>query len=185
MARRFGTKVVVAAGLALVALGLGLLSTTSSADSYSHCIVPFALVGVGVALALAPSTESVMGSLPTGRAGVGSATNDAAMQVGGALGVGVLGTALNLRYHHLLDPLLVHAGVTAAARQVIASSLGGALTVASRAPAHEGAVLAVEARHAFVEGMDLALIVAAAVVAVAAILVGLMLPARTTAPDEP
>jgi len=185
LARRFGTKVVVAAGLALVALGLGLLSTTSSADAYSHCIIPFAILGVGVALALAPSTESIMGSLPTGRAGVGSATNDAAMQVGGALGVGVLGTALNLRYHHILDPLLVNAGVGAPVRRVIGSSLGGALAVAARAPGREGTALVLEARHAFVQGMDLALIIAAGVVAVAAILVGLLLPARATVFDEP
>ena len=185
LARRFGTKVVVAAGLGLVALGLGLLSTTSSADAYSHCIIPFAILGVGVALALAPSTESIMGSLPTGRAGVGSATNDAAMQVGGALGVGVLGTALNLRYHHILDPLLVNAGVGAPVRRVIGSSLGGALAVAARAPGREGTALVLEARHAFVQGMDLALIIAAGVVAVAAILVGLLLPARATVFDEP
>ena len=185
LARRFGTKVVVATGLALVALGLCLLSTTSSGDTYTHCIIPFAILGVGVALALAPSTESIMGSLPNGRAGVGSATNDAAMQVGGALGVGVLGTALSQRYHHLLDPLLVQAGVAAPVRRVIGSSLGGALAVAARAPGRQGAALVMEARHAFVQGMDLALIIAAGVVAVAAILVGLLLPARATVFDEP
>ena len=184
LARRFGSKVVVAAGLALVALGLGLLSTTTSGDTYTHCIAPFAILGVGVALALAPSTESIMGSLPAGRAGVGSATNDAAMQVGGALGVGVLGTALSLRYRHLLDPLLVHAGVAAPVRRVIGSSLGGALAVAARAPGRQATVLVMEARRAFVEGMDLALIIAAAVVAAAAVLIGLLLPARSTVPGE-
>jgi hypothetical protein len=178
LARRFGTKVVVACGLALCAVGLALLSTTSSTDTYTHCILPFAILGVGVALALAPSTESVMGSLPVDRAGVGSATNDAAMQVGGALGVGVLGTALSLRYQHLVSSFLLHANATVPVRRVIESSLGGALAVAARAPHPEGTALALEARHAFVQGMDLALVIAAVVVAAAAVLVAVLLPAR-------
>jgi hypothetical protein len=178
LARRLGTRVVVACGLALCALGLGLLSTTSSTDTYTHCILPFAILGVGVALALAPSTESVMGSLPTDRAGVGSATNDAAMQVGGALGVGVLGTALSLRYQHLVGTFLLHVHLSIPIRRVIESSVGGALAVAARAPHPEGTALALEARYAFVQGMDMALVVAAAVVAAAAILVAMLLPAR-------
>ncbi len=178
LARRFGTKVVVAAGLVLVAVGLGLLSTTTSSNTYTHSILPFAILGVGVALALAPSTESVMGSLPADRAGVGSATNDAAMQVGGALGVGVLGTALSLRYQHLVGPVLLHVPLSDPVRRVIESSLGGALAVAARAPRPEGTALALEARHAFVQGMDLALVIAAVVVAAAAVLVMVFLPAR-------
>ena len=178
LARRLGTRVVVACGLALCALGLGLLSTTSSTDTYTHCILPFAILGVGVALALAPSTESVMGSLPTDRAGVGSATNDAAMQVGGALGVGVLGTALSLRYQHLVGTFLLHVHLSIPIRRVIESSVGGALAVAARAPHPEGTAMALEARYAFVQGMDMALVVAAAVVAAAAILVAMLLPAR-------
>ena len=86
LARRIGTKVVVAAGLVLIAVGLGLLSTTTVAGTYRDCIIPFVIVGMGVALGLAPCTESVMGSLPRDEAGVGSATSDTSMQVGGALG---------------------------------------------------------------------------------------------------
>jgi EmrB/QacA subfamily drug resistance transporter len=185
LARRFGTKVIVASGLGLVALGLGLLSTTASADTYTHCILPFSILGVGVALALAPSTESVMGSLPTDRAGVGSATNDAAMQIGGALGVGVLGTALSLRYQHLLGAFLLHVHLSDPVRRIIESSLGGALVVAGRAPHAAGTALALEARHAFVQGMDLALVIAAVVVAGAAVLVMVFLPAEATISLEP
>ena len=57
---------------------------------------------------MAPSTESVMGSVPKPDAGVGSATSDTSMQLGGALGVAVLGTALNFRYQSFMTPLLVH-----------------------------------------------------------------------------
>ena len=62
----------------------------------------------GTGLALAPCTEVVMGSLPLDRAGVGSATNSAALQIGGALGVGVLGSLLDTRYQNRIAPALVH-----------------------------------------------------------------------------
>ena len=175
-AHRFGSKLVVVTGMALIALGLGLLSRTTVAGTYRDCIAAFVVLGVGVALALAPSTESVMGSLPKEEAGVGSATNDTAMQLGGALGVGVLGTALILRYQHLLSPMVAHAGVPSSVQGLINSSLGAALAVAQHAPAPLGSELALLARRSFVSGMDLALMIATVVVAVAAVLVLVLLP---------
>ncbi|MGA2837241.1 MAG: DHA2 family efflux MFS transporter permease subunit [Acidimicrobiales bacterium] len=185
-ARRFGTKYVVTLGVLMIATGLGVLSRTTLGDTYRDCIVPFVIVGIGVALSLAPCTESVMGSLPRAEAGVGSATNDTAMQVGGALGVGVLGTALNQRYGDLVAPAVAHAGVPASVQAVITSSLGGALAVARRAPPKLGDALALLARHAFVSGMDLALLIATAVVAVAGVLILVLLPNQgTDVPDPP
>ena len=67
--------------------------------------------------------------------------------MGGALGVGVLGTALSLRYQHLIGSALVPVPVTDPERQIIGSSLGGALAVASHAPPPEGAALIRVARH--------------------------------------
>ena len=108
LSRRFGTKAVVAGGLFLVAVGLGLLSRTTVHSTYVDAVPSLALIGVGVGFGLAPSIESVMGSLPTADAGVGSATSDTSMQLGGALGVAVLGTALNIRYQNFMTPLLAH-----------------------------------------------------------------------------
>lgn len=176
VAHRFGTKPVVVSGMALIAVGLGLLSRTTVAGTYRDAIGSFVLLGVGVALALAPSTESVMGSLPKEEAGVGSATNDTAMQLGGALGVGVLGTALILRYQHLMAPVVAHAGVPASVQELIKSSLGAALAVSQHAPKGLGTQLALVARRSFVSGMDLAMVVAAVVVGVAAALVLVLLP---------
>jgi hypothetical protein len=184
-ARRVGTKAVVVPGMLLIALGLGLLSGTVVGDHYAKCIIPFILVGVGVALSLAPCTESVMGSLPRAEAGVGSATNDTAMQVGGALGVGVLGTALDLRYQHLLAPVVSRAAIPQGVQHIIQSSIGGALAVAQRAPAKEGAALVLVARHAFVSGMDLGLVIATIVVALAALVVACFLPNRGRGATDP
>ena len=178
VARLLGTKYVVGTGLLLIAVAFGLLSRTTVAGEYRDCFLPFLLVGVGVALALAPCTESVMGSLPKRHAGVGSATNDAAMQVGGALGVGVLGTVLNLRYQHVMTSAIAHVNVPAFVQRLIDSSLGGALAVSRRAPKGQGEELASLARRAFVSGMDEALVIATFVICAAGLVVLVLLPNR-------
>jgi hypothetical protein len=169
---------VVVPGLLLVGLGLGFLSRTTVGDGYRWCLPFFVIIGSGVGLALAPSTDSVMGSVPRDEAGVGSATSDASMQVGAALGVAVLGTALNLRYQHLMSALIGHHAVPPVVSEIILGSLGGALQVAARIPGPAGTALADGARRSFVSGMDLGLLVATIVVVAAASVVLLALPQR-------
>jgi EmrB/QacA subfamily drug resistance transporter len=176
--RRVGTKVVVASGLLFIALGLGFLSRTTIHGTYRDALPLFLLMGAGVGLALAPSTDSIMGSLPKEEAGVGSATSDTSMQIGGALGVGVLGTALAFRYRDLMTPLLAHRQLPTSINQLILGSLGGALAVAQHAPGTAGEALAEAARGAFISGMDLALIIAAVIVGVAGVVVLIALPSR-------
>ena len=125
-----------------------------------------------------------MGSLPRSEAGVGSATNDTAMQLGGALGVGVLGSVLDLRYQHLMAHAAARVDVPASIQKLIESSLGAALAVAHRAPKSLGEQLALVARHAFVSGMDEALLIATVVVGVAALVIAVMLPNRGTLPND-
>jgi EmrB/QacA subfamily drug resistance transporter len=185
LAHKIGTKSVVVPGLLLIALGLGFLSQTTVSDGYRWCLTFFLLIGCGVGLAMAPSTDSVMGSVPKAEAGVGSATSDTSMQVGGALGVAVLGTALNLRYQHLMTALIGHHAMPSAIRDVILGSLGGALQVAARIPGPTGAALADTARQSYVSGMDLALLIASIVVAAAACVVLLALPQRPPPPGTP
>ncbi len=178
LVRRLGTKAVVASGMLLIALGTGLLAGTAVHDTYRQALPFLALIGLGVGLALAPSTESIMGSLPRQEAGVGSATSDTSMQVGGALGVAVLGTALNIRFHDTIAPLLAHQPVPPSIASLIEGSLGGALAVAGHLPARYGVPLTAAARHGFVSGMDLGLAVATVVVAAAALVVMFLLPGR-------
>jgi EmrB/QacA subfamily drug resistance transporter len=182
--RYLGTKPIVFAGLALVAVGLALLSRITVHGTYLEALPALFLVGTGVGLALAPCTESVMGSLPLAEVGVGSATNSTALQLGGALGVGVLGSLLNTRYADRLAPVLAHLPIPQSILHLITGSLGGALAVAQRAGGR-GALLAAVAKSAFVSGMDLALFVGAVVVAVAAAAVLAMLPTRGASPAKP
>lgn len=178
-ARRIGTKPVVAGGLAMVSVALGLLSRTTLRSSYSDLLPWFALIGLGVGLALAPSIESIMGTLPRALAGVGSATSDTSMQTGGALGVAVLGSALNFRYRAYLSPLLARQPIPAGITKLMLGSVGGAVTVAGNLPPQFGTPLAQAARRGFISGMDLGLLIGSAVVAVAAVVILVALPNRT------
>ncbi len=178
LARRFGTKPVVFTGMGIIAVGFGLLAQTSVAGSYLDAVPALVCLGMGTGLALAPCTESVMGSFPQEQAGAGSGTNSAALQIGGAMGVAVLGSLLNTHYQARLGPLLAHRALPPSAAHLITGSLGGALAVAGRVGGVLGSALAGGARLAFVSGMDLALTVGAVVVGVSAIVVMVLLPNR-------
>jgi hypothetical protein len=99
LTRRFGTKPIVFTGMGLIAIGLAMISSTTVHGHCTDSLPSFLLIGAGTGLALAPCTESVMGSLLIVQAGVGSATNGAALQTGGALGVAILGSLLDTQYH--------------------------------------------------------------------------------------
>ena len=108
------------------------------------------------------------------------------MQLGGALGVAVIGTALNIRYQNFMTPLLAHQPIPSAIDKLILGSLGGALAVAAHVPGKAGVALAGAARHGFVSGMDLGLVAASIVVAVAGLVVLVALPNRApSAPADP
>lgn len=178
MVRRVGTKPVVFTGMAIIAIGFGLLAQISVADSYLHAVPALICLGMGTGLALAPCTESVMGSLPPEQAGVGSGTNSAALQIGGAMGVAVLGSLLNTRYQERLHPVLTHGVLPPAATHLVTGSLGGALVVAGQVGGLLGHALAATARLAFLSGMDLALTVGAVMVGVSSLIVLVLLPNR-------
>ncbi|MGD0983024.1 MAG: MFS transporter [Acidimicrobiales bacterium] len=173
-----GTKPVVFAGMAFVALGFGLLTRVTVHDSYMDVLPAFLLIGLGTGLAFAPSTESVMGSLPVDQAGVGAATNGASLQTGGALGVGVLGSLLNTRYQNRLTPVLAHYKMPSSILHLITGSLGGALAVGQKIGGALGFELASFARQSFISGLDLAVAVGAAVVGAAGLVVLMVLPNR-------
>jgi Na+/melibiose symporter-like transporter len=176
LSHRFGAKPVVGVGLGLVALGLLLLSRTSTATTYLGALFPLLLLGIGAGLTMPPCTESVMGSVPLSDAGVGSATNDTAMQIGGALGVAVLGTFLNARYQDHVRAVLGNHAVPHAVKQAILGSVGGALQVAQHVPGPFAGELTRLARQSFISGMDLSLVIAAAVIGAASLVVVIALP---------
>ena len=98
-ARLIGIKFTVVVGLSLIAAGLWQVSAVSrSATTYGDVVPGLVLIGFGAGLMLPTATNSVIGSVPQGDSGIGSATNTVAdIQVGGALGVAVIGSVMLTR----------------------------------------------------------------------------------------
>jgi hypothetical protein len=142
------------------------------------------VMALGMGLTMAPATESIMGSLPRAKAGVGSAINDTTRQVGGALGVAVLGSLLSSHYGPAMSDALSGVPLPADAVAVATDRVSGAIQVAQQVGGSAGDLIATAARNAFVDGMGIAVLVGAAVAFVGAVSVFLFLPARAAAPAD-
>jgi EmrB/QacA subfamily drug resistance transporter len=180
--RLAGTKLTVAAGLLMIAAGFWQISQASVTWTYTSTLPGIITIGIGAALVMPSATASVMGSLPRGDTGVGSATNGVSIQAGGALGVAVIGSLLSARYQDQMTTALASRHLPHAIEDVILGSIGGAQSVAARAGGVIGAQLSHLARSAFISGMDLGLITGAAVAAAAALLALAALPSRLPRP---
>jgi len=178
LVRAAGTKLTTAAGMLIVAAGLWQISTATVASTYTSTLPGMILLGIGAGLVIPSGTASVMGSLPRAHTGIGSATNGTFLQVGGALGVAVLGSLLATRYQDHITAALAPHHIPHAAMTTILGSLGGALAVAAHVGGVLGVALAHVARAAFINGMDLAMVTGAAVALGGCLLALAMLPAR-------
>ncbi len=164
LTERAGAKLVVAAGLGLVASGLVLMSGFEVGSGYGIVAAAFGVLGLGIGMAMTPATDAVMGSLPLAKASIGSAVNDAARVTGGALGVAVLGSIMSSVYRGDMDG--AH------------DSLASALSAATQLGGADGARLAATAQEAFVSGMHAAVLVGAGIALAGAMIALLFLPAR-------
>jgi Na+/melibiose symporter-like transporter len=182
MVERFGSKRVMAVGLGMVAVALLLLSRASPTSGYGLVITALIVMAAGMGFIMAPATDSIMGSLPRAKAGIGSAVNDTTRQTGGALGVAVLGSLLASSYRSSVAPVvdLVPAGARAAVRD----SIGSAIAVSRQIGGEAGARLATTARAGFIHAMDVTLRVAAGVMIVGLVVVLAFLPARAREEEE-
>jgi predicted MFS family arabinose efflux permease len=182
LVERFGTKAVVTAGMGLVAGGLLWLAGQDYGSSYWAYLPGMVVMGTGIALTWAPTTEAIMGSLPPAKAGVGSAVNDTVREVGGALGVAVLGSVLASQYTGAISDTT--AALPAEAAHTAGDSLGGAVLVAQHIGGSTGAAVLEAAQAAYVDGFGLALTIAAVVAAAGAAAAAIWLPAQAAAPAE-
>jgi EmrB/QacA subfamily drug resistance transporter len=174
---RFGTKRVVAGGLGIVASALVLLSHATTHSPYGLLAVVLTVLGIGMGIAMSPATESIMGSLPKEKAGVGSAVNDTTRQVGGALGVAVLGSLTASAYHASMSGSSVLRALPGPARAAAHDSIGGASQVAKLLGAH-GTALAAQANAAFVHAMSQTVIIGALFALLGSLVALAFLPAR-------
>ena len=176
---RFGARTVVPAGLSTVAVGLFAFSLVGVDTLVWLVLLPALLLASGMALSMTPLTTLIMSAVPVTKAGVGSAMNDTTRELGGALGVAVLGSVVTSTYAGRLSGALE--GLPDQARAVAESGLTGAFFVADEMGAG-GETLVAAAKQAFVDGLSLAAIIGGIVVALVAVLVRRGLPAHVAGP---
>lgn len=181
LVRRYGTTTIVVVGLLINAGVIALYGVEAViASDVGGMVVRFAF-GIGLSLTSTPATESIMGSLPRNRAGVGSAVNDTTRQIGGALGVAVIGTIFAARYHASLGDL---SGFAAPVADAARNSIGRAIVTAQSLPADQATSLVETAKGAFTTGMQLSMWICSALLLGVAVLARRYLP-PTAADDIP
>jgi EmrB/QacA subfamily drug resistance transporter len=181
---RLGTKLVVAGGLTVVAFALGAFTSVDvTTEYYWRVFGALSLMGVGMGLAMAPATDAIMGSLPKAKAGIGSAMNDVVREVGGTLGVAVLGSVVSTTYATGID------GATSAlphgAAEAASDSVAGAHEVAAHMGEGAGAKLIAVADQSFIDAITTAASIAAGVAVLGALLAMAFLPSRARSEPNP
>lgn len=172
LSARIGARPTCVAGLVLIAGALSLLSRLEVDSSYWLFVAGLVPLGLGMGLAMTPATTAITEALPAEQQGVGSAMNDLSRELGGALGIAVIGSVLTAGYRshlHLAGPLGAQAR--------------GSFAVA----AHAGGSAAIQARAAFVDGMHVALLVGSGAALAVAVAVAVLLRGtpRTRVAAEP
>ncbi|CAA9238999.1 MAG: Uncharacterized MFS-type transporter [uncultured Acidimicrobiales bacterium] len=168
LAARLGSGPVMATGFLFVAAGFGVLSFISRTTAYPVLVVALVLLGVGMSLTAAPATGSIMSSVPHAKAGVGSAVNDTTREVGGALGIAVLGSVSSAVYRSSID--LDDLPLPPPVREAAEESVGAATFIARQLP-EGGTVLADRAGDAFTQAFNTTSRVAVGVALAAALVV--------------
>ncbi|MCM4079561.1 DHA2 family efflux MFS transporter permease subunit [Paractinoplanes hotanensis] len=167
LARRLGARLVIAGGLGLIAVASLLGAQTTASTGYGYVAVWITITGVGLGLTMPPALDAALGALPPAGSGVGNALLQAMRQVGGAIGVAVLGTVLNSAYRERV-PAVAADSVTSGV--AVARQTGDAGLLAS-------------VREAFAYGMERSLLVAGALALAGVVLALTVMPKRAAEPQ--
>jgi DHA2 family multidrug resistance protein-like MFS transporter len=172
--RRFRPASVIGAGLAMGAAGLALLTRADGSGDLTILVVASIVISLGLAPVFTATTDLVVGSAPPERAGAASGISETGAELGGALGIAILGSIGTAVYRSELADLLP-ADVPAQAATVARDTLGAAIGAAEGLPREIGTALVESARGAFVQGMRVASALATVVAVGVAVLAVVML----------
>ncbi len=178
LAKRFGTRVIIPAGMALMGLGLLDLSTAGVHTAYPPLALAVAIMGAGMGLVMAPASTTIMTTVPARQAGAGSAINDTIREVGGALGIAIIGSLAAAVYRSRLASVLATAHTPGPVAHLATSSVAAADSIGRHVGGLQGSELVGAAHSAFVNAMAMGMRVAAGVALVAAIGAVFALPPR-------
>jgi EmrB/QacA subfamily drug resistance transporter len=172
---KIGLRIAVATGLFLIGAGLFTMRYLDAGSSYIDLVAPLLITSAGIGLCVAPTTSAITNAVRTEKQGVASAVNDTTREVGAAVGIAVAGSVLAAQYSSVLTPAL--AGFPEQIRAAALDSLANALATADRM-GPQGTRLADLASSAFINSMQLSLLVLSIVLAIAAAFVALWAPGR-------
>jgi DHA2 family multidrug resistance protein-like MFS transporter len=172
--RRLRPAYVMAAGLALAAVGFGLVTQADATSGLAVLVTGFVVYSLGLAPVFTLATDLIVGSVPPERAGAASAISETGSELGGALGIAILGSIGTAVYRHVMADSVL-AGVPPEAAEAARGTLGGAVAVAEWVSSELGAELLAAAREAFVQSLELTAAISAAVVIATAIMAAILL----------
>ena len=168
-----GTRLVVMVGFLVMAAGFLLGAFTDLGTGYGYTAIWFVVVGFGLGCSMPQAMNAALGVLDPERAGTGSALLQAFRQVGGTVGVAVLGTVLNSVYRHNVDTT----GLPAQAADAVEKGLGGGLAVADKVGSAD---LLGDVRDAFMTSLNTTMWVSAGIAVAGAVLAAVLMPKQAT-----
>ena len=179
IARRVRPWSLITAGLVLAAVGFAVLTQVDGADALRAIVIGSVIYSLGFSPVVILATDLIVGSAPVERAGAASAISETSSELGGALGIAVLGS-IGVAVYRGMMATGIPIGVPPEAAEVARATLGGALSVAQELPHHLRVELLDTARDAFAQSVRLTAAISAAISLTMAIIVGVLLRQRTS-----
>lgn len=177
--QRLGAKITICIGLLISGLGLFIFSQFANVNSsYWLILLVQVIIGNGAGFTTSPATNSIMNSLPLSQAGVGSAMNDTTRQLGGALGIAVLGALMNGTYRSGINQIEGIKGIDVNIIGQIRSSIQGAHIAASTLSVDLGTKVIQISNQSFVQGMKEAFFFSSIIMVLASLATWILLPAK-------
>ncbi|MFF5916879.1 MFS transporter [Streptomyces flavochromogenes] len=183
LAPKLGVRVMAVTGMTVGTAGMFLLTQIDKGSTYGDFLAPLMMLGLALGLAISPATDTIMSSFPESELGVGGGVNDTALELGGALGIAVLGSLLGTTYRDELTDLVGNR-LPAEAMEIAKDSVGGGLAVAERvaqdpSAGTQQAQAAVDAVHqAFAHGVAQTSLIGGIIMAAGTMIVLAILPGR-------
>ncbi|MGQ4388804.1 MFS transporter [Streptomyces sp. SAS_270] len=180
---KLGVRVMVVTGMAIGTAGMFLLTQIDKGSTYGDFLAPLMMLGLALGLSISPATDTIMGSFPESELGVGGGVNDTALELGGALGIAVLGSLLGTAYRDELTDLVGNR-LPGQAMEIAKDSVGGGLAVAQQvaqdpSAGPQQAQAAVDAVHqAFAHGVAQTSLIGGIIMAAGTLIVLAVLPGR-------
>jgi EmrB/QacA subfamily drug resistance transporter len=178
---RYGARLTTSLGLGIIAVGMGLVATTTVSTGDFQVVGILFFIAFGLGLAMTPATDAIMGAVPPEKFGVGSAMNDTTREIGGALGIAILGSLWQGAYAERVAGSV--ATLPPDAAQIARSSFAGAASLAAQLGGQPGAALLDSARTAFVAAMDWTCVVGVGFAVAGLVAAAVFLPARASGGD--